>query len=76
MQKSFDIEIVKMFFGEYRFVSAVAFLLVIHVAVIECFGSRIIDQVTDTVNGILSNAVMPTVQNRATRPLDKLKTVR
>lgn len=64
-----------MVFIKYRVASAVAFLLMIQLDVIQCFGSGILNQVTDTVNSILSNGVMPTLQNRATRPLDKLKTV-
>lgn len=64
-----------MLFIKYRVVSAAAFLIVFQSTVIECFGSGILGQVTDTVNSILSNGVMPALQNRATRPLDKLKTV-
>lgn len=56
-------------------VPAVAFLLVIQLAAIDCFRSAILDKVADTVNSILTNSVLPAVQNDATRALNNLKTV-
>lgn len=76
LQSWFDIKIVKMVFIKYRVaVSAAVFLLVIHLAGIDGFNSAILDKVTDTVNSILTNAVLPAVQNDATRTLKYMKTV-
>lgn len=76
LQSLVDIESVNMVFINYRVtVSAVAFLLVIQLAVIDCFHSAILDKVADTVNSILTNGVLPALQNDATRTLNSLKTV-
>lgn len=56
-------------------VSTVAVLLAIQLSGIDCFNSAILDKVTDTVNSILANGVLPPLQNEATRALNNMKTV-
>lgn len=76
LQSQFDIKIVRMVFIKYRVAaSTVALFLLIQLSGIDCFNSAILDKVTDTVNSILANGVLPSFQNDATRTLNNMKTV-